>query len=133
MNAKNLMDPIPKEEVEKLIANFMAHKKPHLDKEMKEDSSGKKRDTTSVWFDYEFCQLLIKDLQQGKAKGLRVYFGAYDKKHDDPDKRNKLTVMFVTTTGSETESEEAVDDYTFPILGSYNEGKLCPPRCNPPL
>lgn len=139
MDAKNLKDPIPHEEVEKLKANYQKNKKPHLDKEMEEDESGKKRDTTSVWFNYEFCQVLKRDLERDVIKGLRIYFGAYDKHElneqgkEDKDKSNKLTVVLVTTTGSETDSEGAVDDITAPLMAEYNEGKLCPPRCNPPL
>ncbi len=100
---------------------------------MEPDNSGQRRDTTSVWFDEAFCQALIADLKRTDIHGLRVYFGAYEKHDEDPDKRNKLTVVLVTTTGSPTNPEVAVDDHTPPLKAEYNDGRLCPPKCNPPL
>ncbi len=126
---------IPHEVAKKLVDNYKAKKKPRLD-----DTAGtKKKETTSVWFDYAFCEMLMKDLKRGEINGLRIYFGAYDETHSKEENKNKMTVVLVTTTGSREaqrdEDDIQGDDDLTPSAGEkdllyeYNEGKLCPPKC----
>lgn len=120
---------IPHEVAQKLVANYKDKKEPHLKKAM-----GGKPETTSVWFDYDFCIMLMQDLLRKEINGLRIYFGAYDKDHSDPDNREKMTAIFVTTKGTRT-AEEGEDDLTpagateEEFMYEYNEGKICPPKC----
>ena len=127
--------PIQHAEVEKLVGNYLNNKKPHLDKGRKDDDNGNedKGESTSVWFDNAFIEVLRKDLERTEINGLRIYFGAYDKKHQDDDKKNKMTVVLVTTTGSGVNAVDAIDERTpdepkAPFI-EYNDGKLCPPMC----
>jgi hypothetical protein len=117
---------ISKAEAKKLVDEYKAKKEPHLKKAMGKD------ETTSVWFDYDFCIMLMQDLLRKEINGLRIYFGAHDKVHSDPDKKDKMTAVFVTTTGDRT-ADWGNDDFTTVIkeelLTEYNDGKICPPKC----
>lgn len=132
MESENFKSPITHKRAKELVANYRANKKPHLDKEMETDKEGKKRETESVWFDYEFCKELIADLQRGKINGLRIYFGAYGKEDPIDYKKNKMTTVLVTTTGPRGQ-DWGEDDLTpaTKMEWEWNEGKICPPRCPP--
>lgn len=123
---------IPQDVAQNLIANYKDKKEPLL----REAMEGKP-ETTSVWFDYDFCIMLMQDMLRKEVNGLRIYFGAYDNSHPDPDNKDKMTVVLVTTTGSR-DQDTGDDNITSTVeeqsLSSiYNDGRLCPPKCNPPL
>jgi hypothetical protein len=89
----------------------------------------KKEETKSVWFNSEFCAELAKDLQRTDVNGLRIYFGAYDGDDGDDGKKERMTVVLVSTTGDKDadwgRDELQPDEPKFNT--SYNDGALCPP------
>ena len=103
-------------------------------------------DTKSVFFNRTFCDELIRELQQEGIDGLRVYFGAYEKEHKNPNRKGKLTVIFVTTNnhfknkldnpedpehGPKDDEELEDADINKVKLSELNDGALCPPLgCN---
>lgn len=89
---------IPHEVAKKLVDDYKTKKKPRLD-----DTAGNdKKETTSVWFDYDFCIALMQDLLRKEINGLRIYFGAYNSAHSDNEKKDKMTTILVTTTGRQS-------------------------------
>jgi hypothetical protein len=114
---------ITKSEAKKIIQGYKRKKW------FKLSSDIQKEETKSVWFNSEFCAELASDLQRGEVNGLRIYFGAYDADNADEGKKEKLTVVLISTLGPK--NAEWGDDELLPddikLTSSYNDGSLCPP------
>ncbi|MES2882800.1 MAG: hypothetical protein V4676_11670 [Bacteroidota bacterium] len=117
---------ISTDDATRLVNEYKKTKKPLL-----EDGLAKNPETTSVWFDYNFCTELMEELQKEQVNGLRIYFGAYDGGAPDEVNKNKMTVVLVSTVGARTQDwgdDNLSGDGS--ALDAFNDGRLCPPRCN---
>lgn len=91
------MKKITPEEAKELNQNFVKTRTKVID-----EAIGKK-DAISSWFSLEDLKEYIAYVESdGKAKGitvdgLRIYFGAYAKNDNNPNKSNLSTVFFVPT------------------------------------
>ena len=88
-------------------------------------------ESTSIWFDYDFCTELIEELRKDRVNGLRVYFGAYDSSAPDVDNKDKMTVVLLSTAGPRT--QDWGDDNLSAdgsSLDAFNDGRICPPKCS---
>lgn len=91
------MKKITPEEATELNQNFVKTRSKAIDVAI-----GKK-DALSCWFSIEELKEYIDFVEQeGKAKGiavngLRIYFGAYSKNENNPNKSNLSTVFFIPT------------------------------------
>lgn len=91
------MKKITPEEATALNQNFVKTRSKAIDVAI-----GKK-DAISCWFSIEELKEYIDFVEQeGKAKGiavngLRIYFGAYAKNENSPNKSNLSTVFFIPT------------------------------------
>lgn len=92
-----------------------------------------KKDAISSWFSLEELKEYIDFAEaEGKAKGiavngLRVYFGAYPKNEQKPEKDNLSTVFFVPTQSKKTELENGkLDAFSSDIveIDGLNSGQI---------
>ena len=111
-------------EAKKLADEYKHKKKNHLERAIG------KEETRSIWFDYDFCIMLMHDLIRKEINGLRIYFGAYDNSHSE-EKKDKMTAILVTTKGprtGQTWGDDDIADVEEKFIEEYNDGQLCPPR-----
>ena len=90
----------------------------------------KKEETRSVWFNSAFCAELAKDLQRKEINGLRIYFGAYDGDEGNADKKEKMTVVLISTLGPKDQDwgNDEIQPDDSKLTTPYNDGSLCPPN-----
>lgn len=103
---KGLISP---EKAKELNQQFIKTRSKELDKIVEKlDNKPKKKDAISSWFSLEELKNYIAYVERKApdANGLRVYFGAYDKKSDETKKSNISTVFFVPTRAKSDTSKK---------------------------
>ena len=95
-----------------------------------------KEDSLSVWYSIEELEEFIAKSKDHGADGIKLYFGAYDKDHQEqPLFAGRQTIALVATRHKVTEAGGSNKDiYIQTEKGSsilaWNAGSLCPPFCN---
>jgi hypothetical protein len=125
---KGLISP---EKAKELNQQFVKTRSNKLDKIVEKlDNKPKKKDALSSWFSIEELKNYIAYVESKApdANGLRVYFGAYDKKSEETEKSNVSTVFFVPTRtavgSSQKDGLEGGDNSDIDDLDGLNSGGL---------
>lgn len=96
------------------------------------DAAIGKKDAISTWFSLDDLKEYIAYVEsEGKSQGitvngLRVYFGAYAKNSNNPNKSNLSTVFFVPTESNKNPSGDeqlAVSSSDITKIDALNEGQ----------
>ena len=150
-----VLHPLPaifigKEKINQRVKLYQRIKHPLLSQEL---SSGgiPREDTKSIWYSREHIEMLLSEINQMDADGIRVYFGAYEQGSGIAD--GQLCLLMVLTRPSAdgfshrdiiledepgfeervqmTQSRSTEDETGLPggIPREYNYGSPCPPIC----
>lgn len=94
-----------------------------------------KEDSLSVWYSLEELEAFLAKAKDHGSDGIKIYFGAYDKKvAPEPMYEGRQTVVLVATKEKETETGVINKDVYINTgngnsILAFNAGRICPPMC----
>ena len=117
------------EHVDSVIKNYKQERWVHNSKRIG------KEDSLSVWYSIEELEEFLAEAKANGGDGVKLYFGAYGKEHNDqPLYADRQTIVLVATKEKETDNgivnkDIYINGETKNTVLAYNAGGLCPPFC----